>query len=136
MRWFLCDGFSYELLVCYGFFMQIVSMRLLFMHIVSLRIIFSMKRGYVYVWETCKNVWVLQVCFLKSKSIQAKKYLRLLVCDGFLGILLVCGGFSYGLLVCGGFSYELLVCNGFFMHIVSFRIIFSMKRLCVCLGDV
>ena len=27
-----------------------------------------------------------------------------------------------------GFSYELLVCDGFFMHIVSFRIILSMKR--------
>ena len=27
-----------------------------------------------------------------------------------------------------GFSYELLVCDGFFMHIVSFRIIFSTKR--------
>ena len=37
-------------------------------------------------------------------------------------------GFSYELLVCRGFSYELLVCGGFFMHIVSFRIIFSMKR--------
>ena len=31
-----------------------------------------MKRGYVYVWGTSKNVWVLRVCFLKSKSIKAK----------------------------------------------------------------
>ena len=27
-----------------------------------------------------------------------------------------------------GFSYELLVCDGFFIHIVSFKIIFSTKR--------
>ena len=37
-------------------------------------------------------------------------------------------GFLYKLLVCDGFSYELLVCDGFFIHIVSFKIIFSMKR--------
>ena len=40
----LYNGFSYELLVCDGFFI----------HIVSCRIIFSMKRGYVCVWEKCE----------------------------------------------------------------------------------
>ena len=68
----VCDGFSLELLACCGYFMHIVSMWWFFIHIVSFRIIFSMKGGYVYVWWTCKNVWVLRVCFLKSKSIQAK----------------------------------------------------------------
>ena len=72
----VCDGFLYILLVCDGFFM----------HIVSVKIIFSMKRGYVYVWGTCKNAWVLRVCFLKSKSIQATKwprtvYLQLLILE-------------------------------------------------------
>ena len=33
------------------------------MHIVAFKIIFSVKKDYVYVWETCKNVWVLQVSF-------------------------------------------------------------------------
>ena len=51
--------------------------------------------------------------------------MRWFLCDGFLYILLVCDG---ELLVCDGFSYKLLACGGFFMHIVSFRIIFSMKR--------
>ena len=63
----------------------------------------------------------------------------MLGCEGFfLYIFLVCGSFSYGLLVCDGFSHELLVyggflyrlllCNGIFMHIVTFRIIFSTKN--------
>ena len=34
-----------------GFFMHTVSMRCFFIRIVSFRIIFSMKGGYVYVWE-------------------------------------------------------------------------------------
>ena len=34
-----------------------------------------------------------------------------------------------------GFSHELLVCDGFFIHIVSFRIIFSMKRRYVCVWE-
>ena len=42
------------------------------MHIVAFKIIFGMKRGYVYVWGTCKNVWVLWVCFLKSKYTSKK----------------------------------------------------------------
>ena len=33
--------------VCDGFYEN-------FMRIVSFKIIFSMKRGYVYVWETCE----------------------------------------------------------------------------------
>ena len=37
-------------------------------------------------------------------------------------------GFSYELLVCDGFLCILLVCDGFFIHIVAFKIIFSMKR--------
>ena len=36
-------------------------------------------------------------------------------------------GFSYELLVCDGFLCILLVCDGFFIHIVAFKIIFSMK---------
>ena len=36
-------------------------------------------------------------------------------------------GFSHKLLVCRGFLWILLACGGFFMHIVSFKIIFSMK---------
>ena len=68
------------------FFIQLVSMRWFFIHIVSVKIIFRMKRGYVYVWGTCKNAWVLRVCFLKSKSIQATKwprtvYLQLLILE-------------------------------------------------------
>ena len=52
---FVCDGFHENclyngflciLLVCDGFFV----------HIVPFKIIFSMKGGYVYVWEMCKNV--------------------------------------------------------------------------------
>ena len=42
------------------------------MYISAFKIIFSMKRGYVYVWGKRKNVLVLRVCFLKSKSTQAK----------------------------------------------------------------
>ena len=38
------------------FFIRIVSMRWFFIRIVSFKIIFSMKRGYVYVWETCKHM--------------------------------------------------------------------------------
>ena len=41
-------------IVCIMFFMRIVSMWWFFMHIVSFKTIFSMKRGYVYVWETCE----------------------------------------------------------------------------------
>ena len=44
------------------------------MQIASFKIIFGMKRGYAYVWGTCKDVLVLRVCFLKSKSIQAKNF--------------------------------------------------------------
>ena len=33
-----------------------------------------MKRGHRDVWGTCKNVLVLWVSFLKSKSIQAKNF--------------------------------------------------------------
>ena len=47
-------------------------------YIVAFKIIFSMEKGYVYVWGTCKNVWVLQVFILKSKSIQAKKCPRII----------------------------------------------------------
>ena len=114
------------------------------MHVVAFKFFFGMKRAYVYVWWTCEKVWVLRVCFLKSKRMQAnkrKKCPRLLVCDSFLYILLVCGGFSYGLLVGNSFLYILLVCSDFFVHIVSmrwffihtvsFKIIFYMKR-----GDV
>ena len=57
--------------------------------------------------------------------------MRWFLCDGFLYILLVCDG---ELLVCDGFSYKLLACGGFFMHIVSFRIIFSMKRVMCMFG--
>ena len=32
-----------------------------------------MKRGYVHVWGTCKNLLVLHVSFLKSEIIQANK---------------------------------------------------------------
>ena len=76
MRWFLCDGFSYELLVFGGFLIQIVSFKVIFIikkgyvyawggrvkmcefctYIVAFKIIFSMKRGYVYVWGRCENV--------------------------------------------------------------------------------
>ena len=82
MWWFLwellvCGNFSHELLIFGGFFMQIVSMRGFFMHIVSFRIAFSMKKGYVCVWGACKNVWILRVWFLKSKSIKANKCPRL-----------------------------------------------------------
>ena len=103
------NGFSYELLACNSFyenclynrfFIQIVSMWWflcillvcdVFLYIFLLlnmksEIIFSMKRGYVYVWGTCKNVWVLWVCFLKSKSIQAKKCLKTV----YLQLLNVC----------------------------------------------
>ena len=48
----LYNGFSYELLVCDGFF----------------KIIFSMKRCYVYVWGTCKNVWVLWLFFSMKRD--------------------------------------------------------------------
>ena len=37
-------------------------------------------------------------------------------------------GFSNELLVCDGFLCVLLVCDGFFIHIVVFKIVFSMKR--------
>ena len=37
-------------------------------------------------------------------------------------------GFSNELLVSDGFLCLLLVCDGFFIHIVVFKIIFSMKR--------
>ena len=93
MRWFLCDGFSYELLVFGGFLIQIVSFKVIFIikkgyvyawggrvkmcefctYIVAFKIIFSMKRGYVYVWGG--RVKMCEFCvyaFLKSKSIQAK----------------------------------------------------------------
>ena len=81
MWWFFKHSVSMR-----WFFIQLVSMRWFFIHIVSVKIIFSMKRGYVYVWGTCKNVWVLRVCFLKSKSIQATKwprtvYLQLLILE-------------------------------------------------------
>ena len=95
---FVCDGFFMHIVSIQCFFMHIVSMRWFFyadllylivflcillvcdgffMHIISFRIIFSMKRGYVYVWGACRNMWVLRVCFLKSKSIQANKCPRL-----------------------------------------------------------
>ena len=52
---------------------------------------------------------------------------ELLVWDGFYENCLY-NGFSYELLVCDGFLCILLVCDGFFIHIVAFKIIFSMKR--------
>lgn len=63
MRWFLCDGFSYELLVFGGFLIQIVSFK----------VIFIIKKGYVYAWGG--RVKMCEFCvyaFLKSKSMQAK----------------------------------------------------------------
>ena len=44
------------------------------MYIFDFKIIFRMKGGYVYVLGTCTNVLVLRVCFLKSKSTQAKNF--------------------------------------------------------------
>ena len=49
----MCDGF-YENCLYNGFFIDIVNMWWFFIHIVYFRIIFSMKRGYVYVWEACE----------------------------------------------------------------------------------
>ena len=34
-------------------------------YIVAFKIIFSMKRGYVYLWGTCKNALVLRVCYFE-----------------------------------------------------------------------
>ena len=57
------SGFSCELLVCGGFLCIFLVCDGFFIHIVAFKIIFSIKREDVYVWETCKNVWVLQVSF-------------------------------------------------------------------------
>ena len=72
----LYNGFSYELLACDGFYKNCLfngfSHELLvcdsFLYrLFLLKLFFSMKRGYVCVWEACKIVWVLWVCFLKYK---------------------------------------------------------------------
>ena len=66
-RWLICDGFLSILLVCDGFLCVLLLLKLFLVW----------KGGYVYVWRTCKNVWVLRVCFSKSKNIQVKKCPRL-----------------------------------------------------------
>ena len=82
MRWFLIQivsmrWFFIQMVNMWWFFMHILSMWWFFMRTVAFKIIFSVKRGYAYIWGTCKNVWVLRVCFSKSKSMQAKKCPRL-----------------------------------------------------------
>ena len=69
----MCEFYGYAFWNLKVYKQKNVSGQWFFMHIISFKNIFSMKRGYFYVLETCKNVWILRVCFFKCKSIQAKK---------------------------------------------------------------